>query len=387
MATINTRTFTQLVQGQATAVQARAAGLVDFTVGSILRAVVEAVGGVAIWLQSLIIAMLALTRASTSTGADLDSWVADFGAAYPGVPENTFARLAAAPATGIATFSRFSTSGAAYVPVGAQVETADGSLKFTVVADLTNGAYDAVNARYPMANGVGSVGATVQASTIGAGGNVQPARITVISSPVTGVDTVSNALAFTNGQDAESDAALRLRFRAFILSLREATPAALIYNIQKVRPGLSVLLRENVDQSGVNRRGYVFAVIDDGSGNPADSVTAAAAVAMDQHRAAGIEIAVFEPAIVTANVACAVTVLATANATLARAAISAALAAFLNTRPIGETVRLSRLYQVIYDATPDVTAVTSLTMNGLNADLVISANLGQVAKAGTMTVT
>lgn len=386
MPSLTTKTFSDLRSGMATAVQARASGLVDLSVGSILLAAVEAVAGVVIWLQGLILALLALTRASSSTGADLDSWVADFGAAYPGVPENTFARLGAVPATGLATFSRLTPTGVVYVPVGAQVETADGSLKFTVVADLTNGAYDAANSRYPMANGISSVAATVQGSSVGVTGNVQPGQIAVISSPITGVDAVTNVAAFTNGQDAESDASLRLRFRAFILSLREATPSALIYNIGKVRAGLSVMLRENVEQNGAPRKGFVFAVIDDGSGNPADSVTSAAVIAMDQHRAAGIEVAVYEPVIVLASVAATV-VAGGSNPSKARADVAAALTTFLNSRPIGETVRMSRLYQVIYDASPDISSVTTLTLNGVFADLTISANLGQVAKAGTITVT
>ena len=41
-------------------------------------------------------------------------------------------------------------------------------------------------------------------------GNVQPGAITVLSSAIAGVDTVTNALALTNGVDAESDAAVLL---------------------------------------------------------------------------------------------------------------------------------------------------------------------------------
>ena len=61
----------------AAAVQAAATQLLDLTVGSTLRAVLEANASVCLWMQWLILQVLRTTRAATSTGADLDSWMAD----------------------------------------------------------------------------------------------------------------------------------------------------------------------------------------------------------------------------------------------------------------------------------------------------------------------
>ena len=88
--------FPTLVRNQAAAVSASCATVLDVSVGSVLRAIIEANASVALWMQWLILEVLALTRASTSNGADLDSWVADFG----------LTRLPAVVASGSARFSR-----------------------------------------------------------------------------------------------------------------------------------------------------------------------------------------------------------------------------------------------------------------------------------------
>lgn len=91
------QTFATLVGNAAAAVQGGARALVDLTVGSTLRALLEANASVALWMQWLILQVLQATRAATSAGADLDSWMADF----------TVVRLPATAARGQVSFSRF----------------------------------------------------------------------------------------------------------------------------------------------------------------------------------------------------------------------------------------------------------------------------------------
>src|ERR1700749_4411487 len=93
---LSLRTFNTLVESMAVAVQASATQLLDLTVGSALRAVLEANASVCLWMQLLILELLRTTRAATSTGTDLDSWMADL----------SLTRLPAVSATGIVTFSR-----------------------------------------------------------------------------------------------------------------------------------------------------------------------------------------------------------------------------------------------------------------------------------------
>ena len=70
--------FQTLVANAAAAVQGSARQLIDLTIGSTLRAILEANASLALWMQWLIVQVLASTRASTSSGADLDTWMADF---------------------------------------------------------------------------------------------------------------------------------------------------------------------------------------------------------------------------------------------------------------------------------------------------------------------
>ena len=51
------QTFTTLVQNMAAAAQASAKKVLDFTEGSVLRALLEAQAGVQLWLQALVAAV------------------------------------------------------------------------------------------------------------------------------------------------------------------------------------------------------------------------------------------------------------------------------------------------------------------------------------------
>ena len=92
---LSLRTFNALVQSMAAAVEASATQLLDLTAGSTLRAVLEANASIGLWMQWLILQVLRTTRAATSDGADLDSWMADL----------TLTRLPAVAATGTVTLS------------------------------------------------------------------------------------------------------------------------------------------------------------------------------------------------------------------------------------------------------------------------------------------
>src|SRR5690348_5359863 len=141
---LSLQTFTSLVQNMAAAVQSAASQLLDLTVGSTLRAVIEANASIALWMQWLILQVLQSTRAATSTGADLDSWMADF----------SLSRLPATAARGTVTLSRYTPLGPALVPVGALVRTADGLQTFAVIADASNPAWNKAANGYALAAGV-----------------------------------------------------------------------------------------------------------------------------------------------------------------------------------------------------------------------------------------
>ncbi|MDO8039514.1 baseplate J/gp47 family protein [Janthinobacterium sp. SUN137] len=371
---ISTKDFVTLVRDAVTAIQGSASGLVNLTVGSILRAVVEANATVILWLQGLILQLLAATRAATSNDADLDSWMADFGVV----------RLGAVPASGLVSFSRFTPTAQAVVPVGATVLTLDGTQAYVALLDATNSAYSALLGGYVLAPGVVSINITVTASTPGAAANAVAGQIALINQPIPGVDAVSNATGFTNGVDAEKNAALRARFITYIASLSKATKLAIGNAITSLAQGVTFSLTENFTYGGVAQNGYFFAVIDDGTGYPPSQLLLSAANAIDAVRPFTSTFGVFAPIVVTANIAMTITTAAGYDHMATAANVAAALGAYVNSLTLGQKLAFSRMTQIAYDASPGVTNVTAIMLNGGTADLAASAL--QVIKTGSVSV-
>ncbi len=378
---LTTKDFSALVRDQATAIQGAARALLDFSIGSVLRAIVEANAGIAMWLQGMILQLLATTRAATSTGADLDSFVNDFGVT----------RLPGYAATGNVTFSRFTATNSAFIPVGTQIQTSDQSPEiFAVATDTTNAAYSAAMGGYTIAAGASLLSVPVVAAKIGSAGNVAIGQCNVLMSAIPGVDTVSNAAAFTNGADAESDVALRTRFVNYLTSLAKATKNALGYAITSVQAGLSYTLTENPVSNGVTQYGTFAVVIDDGSGNPPGTLLSAVNNAIDAVRPVGTAFTVAPPAIIYANVNMTLTVSSTYSKTVLVPQVVAALTSYINSLPLGQPLPYTRLAQVAWDASPGITNVTGValtTTNGvLNAAGDLTATAQQVIKASTISV-
>lgn len=372
MPNLVTKTFDQLVSDQVTAIQSSVHTLMDFAIGSVLRAIVESNSAVALWMQGLILQLLTTTRAATSSGADLDSWTADF----------SFARLPAVAATGQVTFARFSATSQAVVQVGAQVQTSDTTVEiFTVTKDTTNTSWvPSVNA-YVLAPGVVSITVPVQCTTPGTVGNILANQCNVLTGSMPGIDTVTNANPFTNGIDAETDTALRARFVNYLSSLSKATKNAISATVAGVQQGLNFTLTENYNYAGVLTPGYFYVVVDDGSGTPPSTLLTSVSNAIDTVRGFTTTFGVFAPVLQPANVALTVTSANhAADAALAQAAISAYIAGLV----VGASLPYSRLAQLAYDASPTITNVSAVTLNGITADLV--ANNKQRIVAGTIVV-
>lgn len=375
MASVATKNFTALITDYAAAVQGASSALVNFTIGSVLRAIGQASCAVALWLQGLVLQALTLTRAATSQGSDLDSWMADFGVT----------RVAAIPASGNVTFSRVTPSVATIIPVGAQVATGDGTQTFTVIAVPSNGAYSAVQGGYVVGIGTAAILIPVQAAVAGASGNVLIGAISALKTGIPAIDAVTNISAFTNGAAAETDPALRVRFVLFLGQLSQGTAAAMSFAISQMQAGLQSKISENVDSNLTTvDNGMVTIYIDDGSGaTPGATVTAANAVA-NSVRALGVRVGVFAAAKVTANVVLTIATAAGYDHPTLVAAVNAAITAYINGIGIGNTLPFSMIEHVAYGASPGVTNVTSVTVNGATSDL--TATAAQTIKAGTVVV-
>ncbi len=359
--------FAALVRTQAAAVRGGAAGLVDLSVGSVLRAVLEANASVGLWVQWLIVQVLATTRAATSAGADLDSWVGDFGVA----------RLPGTAAHGQVRVGRGVPGLASVVPVGALVRTAGPSpLTFRVAADPGHPAW--TGAGYALAAGDTDVTVPVLAVQPGAAGNVRPGAIVQLATAIPGVDRVTNDGALLGGVDAEADAALRTRFGGFIDSRTRATGGAVAWAVSSVQAGLSVSVAERVDTAGQERPGHFTMTVDDGSGLPSPALLAAAGAAIERVRPVGSTYSVRGPLVLRTDA------LLTVRGPASGGPVQAAVIAFMAGLPTGAGLARSRLVQVAHDADPAVASVMEVTINGLEADL--SVPVHGLVRPGTVGV-
>jgi uncharacterized phage protein gp47/JayE len=357
----------------AAAVQAAAGQLLDLTVGSTLRAILEATASIAL-LQWLILQVLQMTRAATSNGADLDSWMADF----------SLTRMAASPASGTVTFSRYNSNASTLVPVGALVRTADGTQTFAVTEDSTATGWNQTQNGYAIGAGIGALDVPVVALAAGTSGNVQAASISVLASALSGIDSVINVAAFGNGVDAESDSAFRLRFQNFMSSLSRATILAVGYAINTVQQGLNYTIQENMSASGAFQLGNFVIVVDDGSGYPSNALLSMIQQAVDTVRPVGSTFAVFAPMVIEVNISLTITAIAGTDKALITPQVAGAIGAYVNALPVSASLPASRIAQIAYTSSPNVSNVTAILLNGQTSDVIVQ--LSGVIKAGTVVV-
>jgi uncharacterized phage protein gp47/JayE len=371
---LSLRTFGMLVQSMAAAVQASVTQLLDLTAGSTLRAVLEANASIGLWMQWLILQVLRTTRAASSDGADLDTWMADL----------TLTRLPAVAATGTVTLSRFTPGMSALIPAGALVRTADGTQTFAVTADTSHPSWSAPNNGYVVSDAIASLDVPVTAQTTGSVGNVQVGTISMLASAIPGIDSVNNASAFQNGLDAESDDSFRNRFRNFIASRSRATPLAVGYAISGIQQGLNYALQENVSPSGQLLMGSFVVTVDDGSGCPSTALLSTVQSAIDTVRPVGSIFSVQSPTVLKTDISLTVTVPAgTAKAPI-QALVGDAIGSFIDRLSIGASLPLTKLAQIAYSASPAVVNVSALAANGSASDVAVAAN--GVVKAGIIAV-
>lgn len=362
MPTVNQWSLSQAVANMAASVQSRAKVLVDFTLGSVTLAIVEAAAQVVVWLEGLILLLLATTRAATSNGADLDTWMADYG----------LYRLAATSSTGQVTFSRFTATYQAVIPVGTVIQTADGTQQFTVIADATQSAWNASLNGYVIAPGTSSAVATVQAVNTGTVTNVLANTITVLTQAIQYVDTVTNANPFTNAVDTETDTAFRARFVIYINSLSKATKNAIGNAILAVQQGLSYVLVANQTYGGVTQMGYFYVVLAYGDSAPSSTQLSSVSNAVDAVRPITSTFGVFAVVLVTANVSMTITTASGYTHSAVTGLVQTAIQNYIAGMAIGQTLTYTRLAQIAYDASPGVTDVTNILLNSGTSDLTVT---------------
>jgi hypothetical protein len=177
----------------------------DTTIGTTARKIIDAVAEVAAEVSVDKYLLDYQYDIDVKQGTDLEDFVRLFG----------FSRLPAKRATGTMTFeAQAPSANNVVIPVGVQVasNTTPRALFSTVVPAV-------------LIAGQTLVQVPVQAVTPGTSGNVSADTIRQFVSSITGISSFTNVAATTGGEDAESDLALRERFRTTIFRNLAGTEA------------------------------------------------------------------------------------------------------------------------------------------------------------------
>lgn len=333
-----------------------------------------------IFIENLLQQVSLMARLSTSTGPDVDSFLADFG----------LSRLPAIAAQGQVTFTTASPATAQIViPVGTVVQTLGGAIQFQVIADPSQSAWSPTLGAYVINQGQSIAIATVQALVAGSVNNVQVGQLVQMASPIGGIATVTNNAPIVNGQNPETDSAAKARFVLFFAQLSKATEAAILFACASVQQNLDIVLLDNQIPFEFSTRaqpGFFTVVIDDGSGSPPGTLITAITAAVAAIRAFTIGFSVSPP--LTGFGTIILVPIRSPNVSSSIAIVEPALVNFVNSLGIGQGLTLAKVIQIVQEADPTITDVdiSGILINGVNEDLVIGVNAEIRTNAEAVTV-
>lgn len=356
--TIQFKTLNQLVQIQLDYIAANAPVVLNTPLGPFVTAVCYATALVALSLQRIIQLVLNAARLTSSSGADVDSFVEDFG----------MSRAPGVKAAGEVLLSRFVTAvSQILIPVGSIVQTSGTPpVQYQIVGDTTNADFDQAQNAYLLKSGNVQITVLVECLQVGEIGNALIGQINRIGSALPGIDSVSNLEAFDTGQDEETDDQLKQRFALYIQSLSKATKVAVESAVSDVQPGLIFKVFENVNTDGTVNNGQIIVTVDDGSGNPSNNLKARISQAVNRVRPVGVRHFVVGP---TANVTCLGHIVVAYDPILVpdvlalQSVIVNALINYINATSFREQVRISKAYRAIWQAVSPGDAVETMVVD------------------------
>jgi len=373
MTGLPSKTFAQFTQAMVSGWASSLGFPPTFQEGDAFYALMETVSAQLVFIQAQIQLVNDIARAQTSSGADLDTFYAQFG----------FYRIGGTLASGQVTFASFSpatssvlipaSNPAAMPPTqGVIVQTQGGAIQYQVVADPTQPTWNASQNGYILAPGQSSLVATVQALLPGSAYNVTTGQLSQIGTSLAGIDTVTNAAAITNGTDAEPDATFRVRFVLFINSLSKATYGAITSAVFGIAGVSSAAIVENVNVGGYAQPGEFIATIDNGTGVPPASLVTAVQNALETVR--GFTILAVAQAVTQTSVTELITVRTDPSFTqsVVNAAVQVALQTATNSLGIGAILYISALEQAAMSVPGVISVQPGTKINGTNADLTVN---------------
>jgi len=205
----------------------------DFTPGSIIRSVLETTAIFVEYLQFLIETVFRSFYTDTAEGQDLKNRIADFG-----MEANE-----AVAARGIQTFSRNTPATESFtIFTGTTVSTEPDVFGNTINYDVE---FD-----IPFVSGAISATGYVVCQVTGANGNCPSGAITNIPTTISGIDSTTNALPFSNGAEAETDDQIRRRIPVHLNGLQKGNRYGIESDIYDIDGITFVKLEKNIPTNG-----------------------------------------------------------------------------------------------------------------------------------------
>lgn len=357
---ITTIDFNTLVADMVTQWQASTGTNYTTSPGDVLLAIFQAVAGNAIFLEGLANELANFGRAQTSSGVNLDTWMAQFG----------FVRIVATAAEGTVTLSTASVLGYnVVIPVGTIIQTSGGAIQYQLIADTTQTAYSASQNAYIIVAGQTSISATAQCTTLGTAGNVSANQLNQLASSIPGLATVTNQYAINNGEPAETDTAFFNRWLGYLSGLSSATLTAIEGAVNSGGTNLDFQVVENETQTGATQYGLFTVAVEQSYLPPSSTLLTTISNAVNKARAFTVQATVMAPAIVTLA---SITMTVHLTATGTNSAIQTTLANFVNNLVIGSTVHISDLISTALANGAASVKGDSTLINGTNNDLVLT---------------
>jgi len=197
------KNFRSISAGMINFSRANGSKITDFSVGSIARTLMEAS---AIEIEELYLQIL-LGLQEAIPVAVFDSF--------------DFPRLPEVAASGVVRFTGTSSLSEIVIPAGTRLKTVSSEYEYSTQIDAV------------IAPGQTYVDALAYCTIPGAAGNCEAGLVTVLVTSVSGITSMSNALPFSNGADAETDAARKTRFSAYISTLSHGTASSIKYGVSQ----------------------------------------------------------------------------------------------------------------------------------------------------------
>jgi hypothetical protein len=388
MAFLTQQTFSELQQLESEQYSSQATLPAGTAPGEPLGAIFNAVALLGVQQEQQTAYVASVARLATCFGADVDSFCAPF----------SLVRLGAVSSSGSVEASTQSpVTTAVYIPVGSTLLNPD-SIPFLVIADTTQAAYNATLNAYVLAVGQSSIAISVVSQTAGSISNTPANSVFLIysgpgSQPLTASFTFTNPVAFTNGSDTETDAAMKARFASTFSGQRSGAPASIVGAIQSVQDNLTFSVGDGINPNGSENPDGFFTVVVNVQGQssgPGSVLIQNVSAAIAKVRPIGISYDVIAPTLLTINATYTLSGTPPAGQTQAQwvAATEAALGAFIDAiglNAAGGTTTLSygRCYAVLFGVA-GVTNIDNLVLNGESGTDIVAPFATQIV-AGTIT--